>query len=136
MLRHPRVVLAIAALVLVLLGIVGTGVDSRLSPTSLDIPGTPSSRANSLLRRHFGQSAPFAVLLRGPANAIERQGPDLVRALRATDPAVTTLSPWDRGSVGRLRPSPRQALIVVDFHVGLAESVNESVDELNRVLEI
>ncbi len=135
MLRHPRVVLAIAALVLVLLGIVGTGVDGRLSPTSLDIPGTPSSRANSLLRQHFGKSAPFAVLLRGPANAIERQGPDLVRALRATDPAVTTLSPWDRGSVGRLRPSPRQALIVVDFHVGLAESVNESVDELNRVLE-
>ena len=48
---------------------------------------------------------------------------------------MTTLSPWDRGSVGRLRPSPRQALIVVDFHVGLADSVNKSVDELNRILE-
>jgi RND superfamily putative drug exporter len=127
-------VLAVAALVLVLLGVLGTGVDSRLSPTSLDIPGTPSSRANAVLREHFGLSAPFAVLLQGPAAAIDRQGPELVRALRASDPAVTTLSPWDRGSVERLRPSPRQAIVIVDFHVGLSESVNESVDELNRIL--
>jgi RND superfamily putative drug exporter len=128
-------VLAVAALVLAVLGAIGTGVDGRLSPTSLDIPGTPSSRANGVLREHFGQSAPFAILLRGPAPAIDRQGPELVRALRASDPAVTTLSPWDRGSVGRLRPSPRRALIVIDFHVGLADSVNNSVDELNRVLD-
>jgi putative drug exporter of the RND superfamily len=135
LLAHPRAVLAVAALILAVLAVVGTGVDSRLSPTSLDIPGTPSSRANSVLREHFGRSAPFAVLLRGPASAVDRQGPELVRALRASDPAVTTLSPWDRGSVGPLRPSPRRALIVVDFHVGLAESVNGSVDELDRALE-
>jgi RND superfamily putative drug exporter len=127
-------VLAIAALMLGVLGVLGTGVDGRLSPTSLDVPGTPSSKANAVLREHFGRSAPFAVLLRGPAGAIDRQGPELVRALRASDPRITTLSPWDRGSVGRLRPSPRQALIVIDFHVGLAESVNDSVDELNAIL--
>jgi RND superfamily putative drug exporter len=128
-------VLAVAALVLAVLGVLGTGVDNRLSPTSLDVPGTPSSKANAVLREHFGRSAPFAVLLRGPAASIDRQGPELVRALRASDPRVTTLSPWDRGSVGRLRPSPRQALIVIDFHVGLAESVNDSVDELNAILD-
>jgi RND superfamily putative drug exporter len=127
-------VLAVSALVLAVLGVLGTGVDSRLSPTSLDVPGTPSSKANAVLREHFGRSAPFAVLLRGPAAAIDRQGPELVRALRASDPRITTLSPWDRGSVGRLRPSPRQALIVIDFHVGLAESVNDSVDELDALL--
>jgi putative drug exporter of the RND superfamily len=135
LLRYPRAVLAISALVLAVLGVLGTGVDNRLSPTSLDVPGTPSSKANAILREHFGRSAPFAVLLRGPAASIDRQGPDLVRALRASDPRVTTLSPWDRGSVGRLRPSPRQALIVIDFHVGLAESVNDSVDELNAILD-
>ena len=135
LLRHPRAVLAIAALVLAVLGIIGTGVDSRLSPTSLDIPGTPSSRANAVLREHFGRSAPFAVLLRGPAAALDRQGPELVRALRESDPDVTTLSPWDRGTVGPLRPSPDRALIVVDFHVGLADSVNNSVDELDAILD-
>jgi putative drug exporter of the RND superfamily len=135
LLRYPRAVLATATLLLAVLGVIGTGVDSRLSPTSLDIPGTPSSRANTVLREHFGRSAPFAVLLRGPAPALDRQGPELVRALRASDPRITTLSPWDRGSVGRLRPSPRQALIVLDFHVGLADSVNNSVDELDAVLD-
>jgi putative drug exporter of the RND superfamily len=135
LLRHPRAVLACAALLLAVLGILGTGVDSRLSPTSLDVPGTSSSKANAVLREHFGRSAPFAVLLRGPAAAIDRQGPELVRALRAGDPRVTTLSPWDRGSVGRLRPGPRRALIVIDFHVGLAESVNDSVDELDAILD-
>ena len=127
--------LAVAAILLAILAAVGTGVDHRLSPTSLDIPGTPSSRANSLIRQHFGRTAPFAVLLQGPPAAVDRQGPELVRGLRALDPAVTTLSPWDRGAVGPLRPGPRRALVVVDFHVGLAESVNESVDQLDRVLE-
>ena len=39
-----------------------------------------------MLREHFGDSAPFAILLRGPAAALDRQGPALVRALRR-DPA-------------------------------------------------
>ena len=32
---------------------------------------------------------------------------------------MTTLSPWDRVVVGPLRPGPRKALIVADFHVDL-----------------
>ncbi len=135
LLGHPRLVLAIVAVVLLALAIVGSGVDAKLSPTSLDIPGTSSSKATEVLSEHFGESAPFAILLRGPAAAIDRQGPELVRALRASDPAVTTLSPWDRGVVGPLRPSPRKALIVADFHVDLERAVNHSVDELNGILE-
>ncbi len=122
------------ALVLVVLTALGTGVDERLSPTSLNIPGTPSAKATAVLNEHFGESAPFAVLLRGPAAAIDRQGPALVRTLRASDPAITTLSPWDRGVVGPLRPSPQKALIIVDFHVGLSDAVNHSVPALNRIL--
>ena len=94
-----------AALVLIVLGVIGTGVEGKLDPTTLNVPGTASSRANELLREHFGESAPFAILLEGPPAAIDRQGPRLVRALRR-NPAVTTLSPWDQGSVERLRPEP------------------------------
>ncbi len=133
--RHPRIVLVVVGAVLLVLGIIGTDVESKLSPTSLDVPDTPSSRANEVLRDHFGQSAPFAVLLRGPAGEIDRQGPELVRALRDSDPDVTTLSPWDRGTVGPLRPGPNRALIVVDFHVGLSDAVNRSVPQLDRILE-
>jgi RND superfamily putative drug exporter len=134
-LRHPRALLLVVAVLLLGLGILGTGVDQRLSPTSLDIPGTPSSRANNVLREHFGDTAPFAILLRGPAAALDRQGPELVRALRASDPAVTTLSPWDKGAVGPLRPGPRRALVIADFHVDLPHAVNDSVDQLNGILE-
>jgi RND superfamily putative drug exporter len=133
-LRHPRAVLAVAAVVLVALGVIGSGVEERLQPTTLNIPGTESSRSNELLREHFGASMPFAILLRGPAAELDRQGPALIRALRK-DPEVTTLSPWDRGSVVDLRPTPRRALILADFHDEIKEAVNETVPKLNRTLE-
>jgi RND superfamily putative drug exporter len=127
-------VLAAAAVLLIVLGVIGTGTDERLDPTTLDVPGTESSRGNAILREHFGETAPFVILLRGPAAAIDRQGPELVRELRR-DPLVTTLSPWDTGSVQRLRPTPRKALIIADFHVDTRTAVNESVPHLNEVLE-
>jgi RND superfamily putative drug exporter len=132
-LRHPRVVLAVAALVLAIFGVIGTGVEGKLDPTTLDVPGTESSRGNQMLREHFGDTAPFAILLRGPAAAIDRQGPELVRALRR-EPNVTTLSPWDRGSVNPLRPNPRRALILADFHVDTKTAVNDTVPLLNEIL--
>jgi RND superfamily putative drug exporter len=133
-LRRPRRVLAAALAVLAVLGVLGAGVEGKLSPTTLEIPGTPSSKANRMLEAHFGESAPFVILLRGPARALDRQGPALIRALRR-DPAVTTLSPWDRGSVQRLRPSPRRAIVIADFHVGIDQAVDETVPKLNRTLE-
>jgi RND superfamily putative drug exporter len=134
LLRHPRAVLAIAAVLLIALGIIGTGTTDRLDPTTIDVAGTESFRSNELLREHFGETAPFAILLRGPADAIDRQGPALIDALRE-DPRVTTLSPWDTGSVQQLRPSPEKALILTDFHVDTRTAVNETVPHLNHVLE-
>jgi putative drug exporter of the RND superfamily len=126
--------LVVALAALIALGVLGAGVEGKLSPTTLDVPGTPSSRANEMLREHFGQSAPFVILLRGPAKALDRQGPALIRALRR-DPRVTTLSPWDRGSVQRLRPTPRRAILIADFHVGIDAAVDRSVPKLERTLE-
>jgi RND superfamily putative drug exporter len=127
-------VLVVAALILATLGLIGANVENRLDPTTLDIPGTSASEANELRAEHFGESAPFVILLRGPEAALERQGPDLVRALRS-DPKVTTLSPWDRGNVAQLRPSPRRALILADFHVDVKTAVNETVDQLDTAIE-
>ncbi|MGE0067579.1 MAG: MMPL family transporter [Solirubrobacterales bacterium] len=123
-----------AAILLATLGVVGIGVEDKLDPTTLEVPGTPSAGANALLREHFGDTAPFAILLEGPAAAIDRQGPRLVRALRL-DPAVSTLSPWDRGATDRLRPRPDRALILADFHVDTKTAVNETVPRLNETLE-
>jgi putative drug exporter of the RND superfamily len=127
-------VLAFAAILLAVLAVIGTGTEDRLDPTTLDIPGTEASRSNQILREHFGDSAPFAILLRGPAAAIDEQGPELVEALRE-DPRVTTLSPWDVGSVQRLRPAPNKALVLADFHVDGRTAVNEAVPHLDETLE-
>jgi RND superfamily putative drug exporter len=134
MLRHPRRTLAIGlALVLVLVAF-GVSLNERLTPSSLDIQGTAVHRANGMLSKYFGNSAPFVVLLQGKPAAIDRQGPELIRALRR-DPKVTTLSPWDRGTVGRLRPTPRRALIIADFHVGVDAAVNEKVPAVDETIE-
>ncbi|HEX5593182.1 MAG TPA: MMPL family transporter [Solirubrobacterales bacterium] len=134
LLRHPRGVLAIAAIFLIALGVIGSGTEDRLDPTTLDVPGTESLRGNEILRDHFGPSAPFAILLQGPAAAIDQQGPEMIRALRR-DPRVTTLSPWDRGAVQRLRPKPDEALVLADFHVDTRTAVNDTVPHLKNVLE-
>ncbi|HEY3434520.1 MAG TPA: MMPL family transporter, partial [Solirubrobacterales bacterium] len=126
--------LSVALVVLIALAVIGTGTDKRVDPVTLDVPGTESLRSNEILQEHFGESAPFAILLRGPAEALDRQGPELVAALRE-DPRVTTLSPWDTGSVQRLRPQPDKALIIADFHVKVRTAVNETVPHLNQLLE-
>jgi putative drug exporter of the RND superfamily len=127
-------VLIVAAVVVAVLGVLGSGVEEKLKPTTLTVAGTESARANKMLRGHFGDSAPFAILLRGPAAALDRQGPELIRALRE-DPKVTTLSPWDRGRLERMRPTPRKALILADFHVDVDTSVNEIVPRVERLLD-
>lgn len=133
-LRRPRATLAFAAVVIAILGVLGTGVEDRLTPTSLQVPGTPSAEGSELLEKHFGPSAPFAILLRGPAASLDRQGPALIRALRA-DPKVTTLSPWDGDQLERLRPTPRKALILADFHTGTAKAVADVVPHLEATLD-
>jgi putative drug exporter of the RND superfamily len=134
LLRHPREILLIAGIVLAALAVIGTGVDKRLDPTTLVIPGSASQEANQMLEEHFGPSAPFAILLRGPAAALEEQGPRLVEALRE-EKGVSTLSPWDKGSVEGLRPSPEKALILADFHVDTKTAVNDTVPHLDQLLE-
>jgi RND superfamily putative drug exporter len=133
-LRRPRTILGIALVLIVVLGYIGRNVENKLNPTSLDVPGTDSNKATKLLKQYFGDSAPFAILLQGPKAAIEEQGPKLVHALRANDPKVTTVSPWDKGKVRNLRPAPDKALVLVDFHVSVNDAVRYTVDELNQIL--
>ena len=126
----PLVVLICCAV----LAIVGLGVEERLQPTSLIVSGTSSAEGQELAEEHFGPSSPFAVLLRGPDGAIERQGPRLVRALRR-DPDVTVVSPWDRGSVEFLRPRPGRAIVLLDYHLPLDVAMHDTVPSLERTLE-
>jgi RND superfamily putative drug exporter len=132
--RRPLAGLAVVLLCCAVLGVVGLGVEEKLEPLSLKVPGTVAANGETLAQSHFGDSSPFIVLLRGPAAAVDRQGTRLVAALRR-DRSATTISPWDRGSVAALRPAPGKALVLVDFHVPLAEAMRDTVPALERTLE-
>ncbi len=132
-LRRSLTASAAVVAVCAVLGAVGLSVEDQLDPLSLQVPGTAAQRGEALAEAHFGDSSPFAVLLQGPAGAIDRQGPRLVRALRHQSGA-TVVSPWDRGSVVALRPSRRRALILLDFHVPLATAIRDTIPALEGAI--
>jgi RND superfamily putative drug exporter len=133
-LRRPVLTLVLAAVCVSVLGIIGSGVEGNLRPTSLSIPGTESARGEALMHRYFSQSVPFAVLLHGPAPALDRQGPGLISALR-NERGATVVSPWDGGSLRGLRLGPRRALVLVDYHHSLDEAIRHTVPRLEKTLD-
>ncbi len=134
--RHRAALAASVGVVLgcAALGVIGLGIEGKLNPLSLEVSGTDAAKGEALAASRFGDSSPFAILLRGPAPALDRQGPTLVRALRRL-PTVTVISPWDRGTVAALRPAAGRALILADFHVPLDEAVRATAPSLERILE-
>jgi RND superfamily putative drug exporter len=131
--RRPLPVLIVWGLLVVVLGLAGRGVEGKLKPTQLLVPGTEASRWNDLRTGHFGEEA--TVLLTGPASAIERQGPPLARALAAR-PNSRVLSPWAGGSGARkLRPHPDQALIVLDLDIPSGQTANDIVRPIERFVD-
>jgi RND superfamily putative drug exporter len=103
--------------VLVALAAYGTGVEGRLKESTLVVPGSEFEKAIEMGSREFGEDTPVAVLLRGPARELDRQGPAFAKALRS-DPRVHTLSPWDNGETARrLRPRPDAAVVIGNFRL-------------------
>ncbi len=98
-----------------ILAALGTGITGRLAPMSLEVPGTPSSRAEAMLRAKFGNTIPIAILLKGSPRQLDSQGQRLVAALRGI-PQVQVLSPWDQGNtMSSLRPNPGAAFVLVNY---------------------
>jgi putative drug exporter of the RND superfamily len=112
-LRRPRGVIAAWAVVILVFSAIGLGAQNRLSTGSLETPGSGAARATAIDQRSFGPNETVPVLLKGPARALERQGPALVRVLRRR---WSVLSPWDPGREStRLRPGPDRALVLVSL---------------------
>ena len=136
-------ILAVTVVLVAVLGLIGLRVEDDLQPTSLSIRGTSSARGEDLARGHFGDSSPFALMLRGPAGAIGRQGPRLAAVLRR-DPAVTVISPWDPAPAARKLPAPSprassgsrsHAVLLLDYHVPLADAMRDTVPALQRRID-
>jgi putative drug exporter of the RND superfamily len=131
--RRPVLVLVSWALAVSVLAAVGWGVEQKLVPTTLSVPGTESYRWKQLMEGHLGE--PAAVLLRGPPDEVDRQGSRLARALLRRH-HTRALSPWSGVSEAkRLRPSPDKAVIVLSLEIPEGENQNTIVPPLERFVD-
>jgi RND superfamily putative drug exporter len=133
---RPRRTIAIWAVVMGILAVIGIGVADRLHRANLAIPGTGSAEAAELAGERFGESNSLVVLLRGPRPALDNQGPRLVAALER-DTRLAVLAPWESGAAETLRPDSRSALILIRADLPyeqvsreIVPAVRDQVDEL------
>ncbi|MFI6177045.1 MMPL family transporter [Nonomuraea sp. NPDC051191] len=118
--RRRRVVLALAALVLVVAGVLAAGTVSRLSLARFEAPGSASDRAQAELARRFGTGSPDLVFLvttrSGTVDdaAAESAGRALTERIGRAPGVAESSSYWTRGRPATLRSQDgRHALIVV-----------------------
>ena len=64
--RRPRAALTFWAIFAVVLSLIGLGVSDSLSPSISVVPGSESSRAQTLSESEFGPSVLVPILLEGP----------------------------------------------------------------------
>ena len=134
-LRHPRGVLAVAALLLVVLGVDrhrrrGQARPRPRSTSPAPIPRAPTKCcANTSATRRPSRSCCAARRRRSTARGRSWSAPC----------AATRRSPPSRPGIAARSaacgPGPRRALILADFHVDVKTAVNDTVDQLNRILE-
>jgi len=132
--RRPKASLAAWLAVAVVLSVIGLGVAGTLSPSITVVPGTQSSRAEQLANAQFGPTQLVPILLEGPKQQLDRQGPKLVAAL-ARRPQTRVLSAWDAGTASAgLRPKPTAAMIVVSVDRSEKNVVRYDEPQIERLV--
>ncbi|MCA1690629.1 MAG: MMPL family transporter, partial [Actinobacteria bacterium] len=137
--RRPRAALSGWLVVTGALAVLGLGVQSHLSASTLGVAGSESAREFQLFDQRFGPSVTVPILLEGPSAALDRQGPVLSRALAGLRNA-RVISPWDRQPGSRqLRPIPTAGLIIVSVDspptsslTSIEPSIRQTIDRLTR----
>ena len=122
------------AIVVVAFGLIGRGVDDKVQPSLLFIPGTESSDWRDVREGSFNEA--LIILLEGPAREIDRQGPQLADALQRRA-GTRAISPWSPRAkqVEALRPSPRQAAINLDLQVPPGGNINTVIGPLKDFVQ-
>jgi putative drug exporter of the RND superfamily len=133
--RHAVPVLVGWVVVVVALGLTAIGVEGKVQPSLLFVPGTESTHWRDVRKGSFNES--LVVLLVGPARAIDRQGPRLAAALQAR-PGTRAISPWTQPNVKQLqalRPSPTQVAISIDLQIPRGGNINTVIGPLQRFVD-
>ena len=133
--RRSRLVAAIWIVLVGVLAFVGRNLDRELGIHPLFIDGSGSKRAHEIALREFGSDYAMVVMLRGPHDAIERQGRRLAAALEA-QPRMLVVTPWSGGgTIDGLSPSPDVAAMIVRVEVPDSEGVTAVLPPVRRAVE-
>ena len=133
--RRPRAALTFWAIFAVVLSLIGLGVSDSLSPSIAVVPGSDSSRAQTLSESEFGPSVLVPILLEGPQAELDRQGPQLVVALGKRED-TRVMSAWSTGESGRaLRPRPDAAMIVASVARTEEQMVETVQPQIERTVD-
>jgi putative drug exporter of the RND superfamily len=131
--RRPVWILSAWALVFVVALLTASNARQQIHETDLQIPGSDSARAAQLTQSQFGSTIALAVLLIGPQQTVEREGPAIVRQLGRID-GVEVLSPWDARGRRILREQPGQALMTLQVRKSLRQIFDDTTPAVERVL--
>jgi RND superfamily putative drug exporter len=120
--------------VVLALAVIGRGVEDKVQPSLLFVPGTESAHWRDVRNGSFNES--LIVLLVGPRREIDRQGPQLAAALERR-PGTRATSPWSASAkqLEALRPSPREAAISVDLEVPPGGNINTVIGPLEKFVK-
>ncbi|MGV9558743.1 MMPL family transporter [Streptomyces sp. NPDC003522] len=115
--RRSRLVLAVAALAVALMGVVGAGAFDKLKGGGFDDPASPSTRAANVIADKFGGETNLVLLVRSPGGRIdtpaaEESGRELVAALRKDERLGNVVSFWETNSADLRSEDGREALVL------------------------
>ncbi|MFH9728867.1 MMPL family transporter [Streptomyces sp. NPDC017260] len=115
--RRSRLVLAVAALAVALMGVVGAGAFDKLKGGGFDDPASPSARAANVIADKFGGETNLVLLVRSPdgrvdAPAAEENGRDLVAELKKDERLSNVVSFWETNSPDLRSEDGHEAMVL------------------------
>lgn len=132
--RRPRLLLAVAGVLIALCAVLGSGVESRLGAGGVTDPSAESSLVAAAVEEHAPQAAPDVVLLVTAPEDVSSPGvaaPGLRLTERlAETPGVEGVSSYWRTPVSALRSEDGRHAIVAARVAGDEQAVNEAVADI------
>ncbi|WP_030861832.1 MMPL family transporter [Streptomyces sp. NRRL S-37] len=115
--RRSRWVLVVAALAVVLMGVVGAGAFGKLKGGGFDDPASPSTRAANVIADKFGGETNLVLLVRSPDGRIdtpaaEENGRGLVAELKKDERLSNVVSFWETNSPDLRSEDGREAMVL------------------------
>ena len=133
--RWPKLLVVVWVVVMGALGLIGNGLEDKVSGRAVYVAGSAPQRAHEIAVREFGREDTLVLMMRGPQAAVDRQGVKLVERLQEL-PETLVISPWSaRGSIEGLRPSPGVAVLLVSIGESSGGETGNTVPVARRAIE-